>query len=204
VIRVGASRRPITRPTDDPRSRFANQRRPRRFAHPLRKVPNVTQTSTEAVAPDRAPELNAVPCGQELPAWTSRDALAAFLHEHLAPFQDTVPDIRRGIDDALGGRPGDGGFVLLLRLGERLAGALVLLRTGMKGYVPENLLLFVAVDAQLRGRGLGAQLVRAAVERCDGDVKLHVEYDNPAKRLYERLGFATKYAEMRFVKGGRP
>ncbi|MDK2978441.1 MAG: hypothetical protein PWP52_1155, partial [Bacteroidales bacterium] len=32
------------------------------------------------------------------------------------------------------------------------------------------------------------------------DVKLHVEYDNPAKRLYERLGMTTKYAEMRLKK----
>ena len=32
----------------------------------------------------------------------------------------------------------------------------------------------------------------------EGDTKLHVEYDNPAKRLYERLGFENKYAEMRW------
>jgi len=40
-----------------------------------------------------------------------------------------------------------------------------------------------------------------AIELCDGDVKLHVEYDNPAKRLYERIGFKNKYADMRFKKG---
>jgi ribosomal protein S18 acetylase RimI-like enzyme len=113
-----------------------------------------------------------------------------------------MPDIRRGLDDALGNRPGEGGFVLLARAAERLSGALVMLRTGMKGYVPENLVLFVAVDSQRRRQGIGGRLVRAAVERCEGDVKLHVEYDNPAKRLYERSGFNTKYAEMRFVKGG--
>jgi hypothetical protein len=27
-----------------------------------------------------------------------------------------------------------------------------------------------------------------------------VEYDNPAKRLYERVGMKTKYAEMRYEK----
>jgi ribosomal-protein-alanine N-acetyltransferase len=155
-------------------------------------------TSTQTVA--SAPELTCIPAGQELPAWTDRDALTRFLHEHLKPYQDTLPDIRRGLDDALENRPSPGGFVLLARLGARLVGALVLLRTGMTGYVSPNLLLFVAVDGALRGRGIGATLVRAAIDRCDGDVKLHVEYDNPAKRLYERLGFGTKYAEMRYLK----
>lgn len=146
------------------------------------------------------PELTLVAAGQELPPWTTRDALVAFFHQHLKPYDDTVPDIQRGLDDALGDRPGAGGFIFLARVAERLAGALVMLRTGMSGYVPENLLLFVAVDGRLRGQGVGARLVQAAVEHCDGDVKLHVEYDNPAKRLYERLGFSNKYAEMRFVK----
>jgi len=147
-----------------------------------------------------APELIFIPAGQELPAWTNRDALARFLHEHLAPYQDTLPDIRRGLDDALENRPSPGGFVLLARLEIRLVGALVMLRTGMSGYVSENLLLFVAVDSAIRGRGIGATLVRTAIARCEGGVKLHVEYENPAKRLYERLGFVTKYAEMRYLK----
>jgi len=150
-----------------------------------------------------APELTFIPAGQDLPAWTNRDALVQFLHEYLKPYQDTPTDIRRGLDDALENRPSPGGFVLLARLEERLVGALVMLRTGMSGYISENLLLFVAVDGALRGHGIGATLVRAAIDRCDGDIKLHVEYDNPAKRLYERLGFGTKYAEMRFLKKGR-
>ncbi len=68
----------------------------------------------------------------------------------------------------------------------------------MKGYVPENILLFVAVDPAHRNRGTGGWLIREALARCAGAVKLHVEYDNPAKRLYERLGFRSKYAEMRY------
>ena len=37
-----------------------------------------------------------------------------------------------------------------------------------------------------------------AARLTEGDLALHVEYDNPAKRLYERLGFRSKYAEMRY------
>lgn len=163
----------------------------------------MTIASSVVATPANSPELTFVHAGQELPTWTDREALVAFLHEHLKPYQDTVTDLRRGLDDALGNHPAAGGFVVLGRLDGQLAGALVMLRTGMKGYIPENLLLFVAVDGALRGRGIGAALVRAAVASCEGDIKLHVEHDNPAKRLYERLGFGSKYVEMRFHKEAR-
>lgn len=133
------------------------------------------------------------------PEWTDWDRLAAFLHESLKPYQDTVGDIRRGIDDAFEERGGRCGFILLAAEDQNLRGALVMLRTGMSGYVPENLLLFVAVAPEARGRGIGKRLVRRALELAEGRVKLHVEYDNPAKHLYERLGFETKYAEMRYT-----
>ncbi|MDD3860747.1 MAG: GNAT family N-acetyltransferase, partial [Bacteroidales bacterium] len=70
--------------------------------------------------------------------------------------------------------------------------------TGMSGYIPENILVYIAVDSKHRGKGFGAEIIKEAVKRTKGNIKLHVEYDNPAKRLYERLGFTTKYAEMRF------
>jgi ribosomal protein S18 acetylase RimI-like enzyme len=33
-----------------------------------------------------------------------------------------------------------------------------------------------------------------------GNIALHVEPDNPAKILYEKLGFTNKYLEMRLIK----
>ena len=137
---------------------------------------------------------------KELPDWIDRHSLATFLHENLKPYQDTVEDVERGLDYAFSSEPGMGGFILLAHDDDRLLGALVMLRTGMAGYIPPNLLLFVAVDAQHRGNGIGCKLCEAAIAQCEGDVCLHVEYDNPAKRLYERIGFTSKYAEMRYSR----
>jgi len=133
----------------------------------------------------------------EFPEQTPPDSVTSFLHHALGQFGDDPAHIARGIADALSADPPGRGFVLLALDGDRLVGALVMLRTGMKGYVPENLLLYVAVDPDQRGRGVGSRLCREAAAACEGEVKLHVEYDNPAKRLYERLGFVNKYAEMR-------
>lgn len=135
----------------------------------------------------------------EMPAWTSTEEVARFYHEKMTPYHDTLEDVHRGLRYALGDDPGTGGFMILASLEDRLVGGVVFLETGMKGYIPENLLLFVCVDPSMRSRGIGRRLIQRAFEQCEGPVKLHVEPDNPAKRLYERLGFTNKYLEMRYV-----
>lgn len=137
---------------------------------------------------------------RDTPQWTNRSAIVAFVHEDMKPYEDTLEDVQRGLDYAFSTEEDKGGFVLLGQIKEHLVGVLVMLYTGMKGFVPENQLLFVCVDPRMRGRGLGRGLIERAISECRGNVKLHVEYDNPAKRLYERLGFTSKYAEMRYEK----
>lgn len=134
------------------------------------------------------------------PAWASRKKVERFLFEKMQPFNDKPGDITRGVDYALSEHGEPGGFIMLAASGDQLVGVLVMIRTGMHGFIPDNVLLYVGVDPELRGQGIGGKLVRHSIEEADGDVKLHVEFDNPAKRLYERLGFTSKYAEMRYVK----
>lgn len=136
----------------------------------------------------------------ELPPWAERPALERFFHETMAPWNDTAVDVSRALDYLFSEDPGRGGFLMLLGIDDQLVGAVAMLETGMGGYVPAHILLFVSVDPSRRGQGLGGVLVQRALDECPGDVKLHVEYENPAKRLYERLGFETKYAEMRWKK----
>jgi ribosomal protein S18 acetylase RimI-like enzyme len=134
----------------------------------------------------------------DFPAWAPREKVAAFFHETMKPYNDTLEDVERALDYGLVPGRGQGGFLMLIHEGEELLGALLMLDTGMRGYVPPYILLFVTVSPDARGRGIGSKLIMRSIAECDGDVKLHVEYDNPAKRLYERLGFTTKYAEMRY------
>ncbi|MDN3709622.1 hypothetical protein QW060_21910 [Myroides ceti] len=43
-------------------------------------------------------------------------------------------------------------------------------------------------------------LMQNAIESSEGNIALHVEPDNPARKLYEKLGFTNKYLEMRYIK----
>lgn len=131
---------------------------------------------------------------------TQRDDFVDFMHEALGRFGDPKPDIQKCIDYAFSEADTAGGFVLAAYYEDKLVGGLIMNKTGMTGYIPDNILVYVAVDSSMRGKGFGGEICKKGIEIADGDVKLHVEYDNPAKRLYERLGFTNKYAEMRFKK----
>ena len=130
----------------------------------------------------------------------SREEFIDFLFTHLDRFGDPKEDINRCLDYAFSDNKAEGGFALAAYYEGKLVGGLIMNRTGMSGYIPDNILVYVAVDASYRGQGFGRKIVEESFKHAEGKVKLHVEYDNPAKRLYERIGFTSKYAEMRYDK----
>ena len=100
------------------------------------------------------------------------------------------------------GRPGDFG-VAAERGGEVVGVAYCRLFTDEDhghGYVDERTPeLAVAVSEEIRGEGLGAQLLHelAALARRHGieQLSLSVDTKNPAARLYERLGYHEVFAD---------
>lgn len=137
---------------------------------------------------------------KEMTDHLSREEIVNFLYEHLDRFRDTKEAINKSLNYAFSEAEGKGGFILAAFHEDKLVGVLVMNSTGMKEFIPENILVYIAVDAAYRGKGFGKQIINKAAESCEGDIALHVEYDNPAKRLYEKLGFVSKYAEMRYQR----
>lgn len=124
--------------------------------------------------------------------------VVSFLYKHLEQYGDPAEHIKAAIDYALSDEAGKGGFLVVGRIDGAIAGAVVVNKTGMEGYIPENILVYIAVDNTLRGKGVGRALMKEALGRAKGAVALHVEPDNPARKLYENLGFTNKYLEMRY------
>ena len=131
---------------------------------------------------------------------SEKQKIVNFLFEHLDQYGDKKEDIEKAIAYALKESASPGGFVMAGSLHGDLAGAVVVNRTGMEGYIPENILVYIAVDNKHRGKGVGSTLMQKAINLAQGDIALHVEPDNPARRLYEKLGFTNKYLEMRLKK----
>lgn len=124
--------------------------------------------------------------------------IAEFLHEHLQEFGDETHDIIKALDYVF--TKGRGGNIVLRLDGDKIVGAVVLNNTGMSGYIPENILVYIASHKDYRGQGIGKDLMKQAMKVSKGSIALHVEADNPAIGLYEKLGFENKYLEMRLTR----
>ena len=123
-----------------------------------------------------------------------------FLHKHLEQYGDEKSDIEKAINYSLKEISSFGGFVLKAFDSEKLVGIVVINKTGMSGYIPENILVYIAVDNSQRGKGYGKSLINKAIKLSEGSIALHVEKDNPARFLYEKVGFTNPYLEMRLKK----
>lgn len=124
--------------------------------------------------------------------------IAQFLYTHLEQYGDTIEDITKCMDYVM--NPNKGGNIIAGIDEQKVVGVVILNNTGMKDFIPENILVYIAVDNSMRGKGYGKQLMQKAISIAEGNIALHVEPDNPAKKLYESLGFTNKYLEMRLIK----
>jgi [ribosomal protein S18]-alanine N-acetyltransferase len=139
---------------------------------------------------------------EEAKAPFSKDAVADFLYEHLDEFGDKRSAIMNCINYALSDSEEKGGYIVLSheKGKDEITGAVIMNRTGMKGYIPDNILVYIAVHKEHRGTGLGKKLMKEVLDNTEGDIALHVEPENPAKFLYEKFGFTNKYLEMRYIR----
>ncbi len=128
------------------------------------------------------------------------DSVVSFLYENLEEYGDTKKAIKKAIEYSFSEKNGKGGFLLLGIDNKKLVGAVVINKTGMKHYIPENILVYISTHKNRRGEGLGTELMKKTIEDTSGDIALHVEEDNPALNLYKKLGFESKYIEMRYKK----
>ena len=129
-----------------------------------------------------------------------KEAIINFLFTHLGEFGDDIEDIRKCLEYALNIGSHPGGLILSSWVGDTLIGAVILNKTGMEGYIPENILVYIATHADYRGQGVAKQLIQRAFDETQGDIALHVDHKNPARTLYEKLGFTNKYLEMRWKR----
>lgn len=133
----------------------------------------------------------------QLPHKLTLEHIASKLVNWLGPWGDSFEDTLNALKYALSTKVHNSGFILLYYFAHDLVGILVMLDTGMEGYIPRHHLVYVAVEETNRGNGIGERLVRLGLSKACTAVSLHIDEENPARRLYKKIGFQNKYIEMR-------
>ena len=134
------------------------------------------------------------------PNLEEKEALINFLFDNLQEYGDPKSDIEKAVNYALKETPSFGGFIVVSYLENEISGVVVVNQTGMKDYIPENILVYIATHRDHRGKGIGKLLMQKTVDISEGSIALHVGPNNPARFLYEKVGFSSKYIEMRMKK----
>ncbi len=134
------------------------------------------------------------------PNLKEKESLIDFLFDNLQEYGDPKSDIEKAVNYALKETTSFGGFILVSYLENEISGVVVVNQTGMKDYIPENILVYIATHKNHRGKGIGKILMQKTIDLAEGSIALHVEPENPARFLYEKVGFSSKYIEMRLNK----
>src|SRR5699024_3580712 len=108
----------------------------------------------------------------ENPTVFARDDIAEFLYEHLDEYGDEKEDILKSIAYAYGDEAGQNGFILVAYQQDNIVGAVVINDTNMSGYIPEHILVYIAVDGAQRGKGIGKKLMKRIIDETVGDIAL--------------------------------
>tara|TARA_R110002049_G_scaffold183328_4_gene351246 strand:- start:307 stop:744 length:438 start_codon:yes stop_codon:yes gene_type:complete len=123
-----------------------------------------------------------------------------FLYENSGAFGDAKTAIRKSIMYAAKELPGLGGYVFVMEDKNGILGAVVVNRTGMNEYLSENIMVYVAVKAGFRKKGIGKKLIKHTIKYCKGDIAIHINKENPVIKLFEKQGFKSRNIEMRLVR----
>lgn len=124
-----------------------------------------------------------------------KDRIINFLESSLEEYADSRDNISRAIEYALSKFPHQGGFVLLALKNEEMVGAAVVNRTNFEGYFAENVLVYLAVDADNRRAGIASELIDKTKVYTKGSVMARLVGESPVRELLEKGGFEKTSTE---------
>lgn len=124
-----------------------------------------------------------------------------FLHHELNSEEHSKQDIRKAIEYSTKEKTSFGGFTMVERIHKQIVGVAVINQTGMEGYIPENVLVYIATESNYRRQGIATRLLDQIIRHAKGDISLSVSDSCDAKCLYEKYGFTSNRIEMRLKRG---
>ena len=122
----------------------------------------------------------------------SKQELVKFTKKWLDRYSDSLMETEDAISSAI-----DNGYILMASRDGEYQGICVIVHTGFDNFIPSYHLSYIGTDEESKGRGIGSELIKRALDLTNGNLSLHVDLDNDkAKKLYEKMGFKHVYDRM--------
>lgn len=122
----------------------------------------------------------------------SKDTLVDFTRTWLAQYSDSALETEEAIQNAM-----DKGYIMLASRNGEYEGICIIVNLGFDEFIPMYHLAYIGTNSNSKGRGVGSELIKHAIDLTDGNISLHVDLDNKgAKKLYEKYGFKHVYNRM--------
>lgn len=123
-----------------------------------------------------------------------------FLYEHSGEYRDSKSAINKSLLYAMKEIPGLGGYVFILEQQKEVLGVLVINKTGMNEYIPENILVYQVVNKNYAESAIRDKLINYAITYCKGDIALYINIESPDLGWFENKGFKFRNIEMRLTR----
>jgi ribosomal-protein-alanine N-acetyltransferase len=116
------------------------------------------------------------------------DEIARFINDQLP--NNELPAIKSAIGSAMKKSNSFGG-ILMTYYDEQdsLVGAMVVNKTGMKEFFPENILSYIAIHTDFRRLGLGTLMLDDAVKICKGKIFVQLPDVDSSLSFFKKHGF---------------
>lgn len=132
--------------------------------------------------------INQITDYEEMSKQQLTKTIIKFLDKYQDSYEETIDALEMAMKD---------GYVLIASNQSEIDGICVVVDLKINHFIPRYHLAYIGINPNNKGRGLGSELIKEAIDITEGNISLHVDLDNKnAKKLYKKMGFVHKYERM--------
>lgn len=118
--------------------------------------------------------------------------LIDYVDNYLDRYSDSKIETIDAVENAM-----KNGYILTASRDSNIDGVCIIVNMGFDEFIPTYHLAYIGINPRSKGRGLGSELIKEAINLTKGKISLHVDLDNKnAKKLYKKMGFKHVYDRM--------
>lgn len=134
------------------------------------------------------------------PTELDKHGIIKFVSSQFSSNTNSKENIRKALDYATKERMSFGGFVIVQKWFGEIIGVSIVNHTGMEGYMPENILVYIAVAEQHQNKGLAKEMIQQVLNYAKGEVAVYLRDRNDLIPAFEHLGFKKTIEGMIIVR----